>query len=160
VAHEKIKATYGVDIKDKGVLQQIVDMAKQGYGGNLDMAIRSQQVADLVRLYAMTTGQGTAGLPAQMTSSTLVQSGGGLYQQPTYSNGLPGAGLTTAGGAQIPININLSPQDAQNLLTKGVLRAVVNNGRTVQSASMTATRSNYNRRELSALQLSPGTLVS
>jgi hypothetical protein len=45
-AKEKIKALYGVDIADKGVLQQIVDMAKSGFDGNLDMAIRSPRIRD------------------------------------------------------------------------------------------------------------------
>ena len=49
-AREKIKATYGVDISDNGVLKQIVEMAKQGFGGNLDMAIRSQAGAGVDRL--------------------------------------------------------------------------------------------------------------
>ena len=35
-ARQKIKDLYGVDIPDKAVLQQIVDTAKQSYGGNLD----------------------------------------------------------------------------------------------------------------------------
>jgi len=44
------------------VLQQIVDIAKQSCGGNLDMAIRTQQVRDLIQLYAMSTGQQTKGM--------------------------------------------------------------------------------------------------
>ncbi len=38
-------------------LQQIVDTAKQAYGGNLDMAIPIEQVRDLIQLYAMSAGQ-------------------------------------------------------------------------------------------------------
>ena len=168
---EKVKACYGVDIKDKGVLQQIVDMAKQGFGGNLDMAIRSQQVRDLVELYAMTTGQKPSGMPAKMTSSTLVQSGGSLFQQPGYSNGspmptfggLPGAGINSLGAsnaAPINVTINLSPEAAQNLLTQGVLKIMGDKPRVVQGATMAATKQNSGRRELTALQLSPGTLTS
>src|ERR1017187_9190228 len=52
-ARQKIKDLYGVDISDKAILQQIVDTAKQKYGGNLDMAIRTQEIRDLVSLYAM-----------------------------------------------------------------------------------------------------------
>ncbi|MEK7755143.1 MAG: hypothetical protein AAB654_24665, partial [Acidobacteriota bacterium] len=37
-AREKIKATYGVDISDNGILKQIVDTAKSAFGGNLDLA--------------------------------------------------------------------------------------------------------------------------
>src|SRR3990167_7595087 len=88
-AREKIKATYGVEIKDKGVLRQIVEMAKQGFGGNLDMAIRSQQVRDLIELYAMTTGQSTGGLPAKVSPVSLVQTGGSLFQQTGFSRGSP-----------------------------------------------------------------------
>lgn len=170
-AREKVKATYGVDIKDKGVLGQIVDMAKQGFGGNLDMAIRSQQVRDLVELYSMTTGQKPSGMPAKMTSSTLMQSGGSLFQQSNYSNGsampslggLPGTGLNSLGASNagaMNVTINLSPAAAQNLLTQGVLKIMDANPRAVQTASMSATRQNSNRRELTSLQLSPGTLTS
>ena len=44
-ARQKIKDLYGVDIPDKALLQQIVDTAKQSYGGNLDMAIRTARSA-------------------------------------------------------------------------------------------------------------------
>lgn len=172
-AREKIKATYGVDIQDKGVLQQIVEMAKQGFGGNLDMAIRSAQVADLIRLYAMTTGQSTAGLPAQMRPSTLVQTGGSLYQLPNYSNGqpipsfggLPGASLESASAKPITLHISLPEitvraDNAQDLLTTGVLKIVNDNPRKIQIATTVATKSNFNRRELTSLQLAPGTLTS
>lgn len=63
IAREKVKALYGVDISDKGVLQQIVDTAKSAYGGNLDLAIRSPQIRDLIQLYAMTTGQKQTATP-------------------------------------------------------------------------------------------------
>ena len=86
-ARQKIKDLYGVDIPDKGVLQQIVDTAKQSYGGNLDMAIRTQQIRDLIQLYAMSTGQATKGMPATVHPLDLVQKGGSLYQSPGYSNG-------------------------------------------------------------------------
>jgi len=55
-AREKVRATYGVDVRDKGILRQIVETAKQAFGGNLDAAIRSQQIRDLIELYAMATG--------------------------------------------------------------------------------------------------------
>jgi hypothetical protein len=40
------------------------------------------------------------------------------------------------------------------------LQAITNNPCPVQSASMTATKSSANRRELTSLQLSPGTPTS
>jgi len=78
-ARQKIKDLYGVDISDKAVLQQILDIAKQAYGGNIDMAIRTQQVRDLIQLYAMSTGQQTKGMPATMQLLNLAQRGGSLY---------------------------------------------------------------------------------
>jgi hypothetical protein len=61
---EKVKALYGVDISDKGVLKQIADTVKSAYGGNIDLAIRSPHIRDLIQLYAMSTGQSTRGMPA------------------------------------------------------------------------------------------------
>jgi hypothetical protein len=84
---EKVKALYGVDISDKGVLKQIADTVKSAYGGNIDLAIRSPQIRDLIQLYAMTTGQKPTNMPAQMRPGTLIESGGSLFQGPSYANG-------------------------------------------------------------------------
>lgn len=168
-ARAKVRATYGIDISDKGVLQQIVDMAKQGFGGNLDMAIRSEAVRDLVELYAMTTGQSTKGLPAKMTPMTMVQSGGSLSQQAGGGSSL--FGTSVAGfdriGSTGPIVVNVtvpeitvSSPNAHELLTTGVLKIVQQNPKAVQGSVMTATRANAGRREMTSLQLSPGTLTS
>jgi hypothetical protein len=46
------------------------------------------------------------------------------------------------------------------LLRGEAVQAIADNPRAVQSASMAATQSNAGRRELIALQLSPGTLTS
>jgi hypothetical protein len=158
-AREKIKATYGVDISDKGVLKQIVDIAKQGFGGNLDMAVRSQQIRDLVELYALSTGQGTSGLPATMRPVSLLQQGGSLFQQ--SSGGLT---LDRIGGgapsSAAPTVINITVPGAKEFFEKETVRVVVENPRAVQSAAMTATRQNAGRREMTGLQLSPGLIVS
>jgi hypothetical protein len=172
-ARQKIKATYGVEIKDKGVLRQIVEMAKQGFGGNLDMAIRSAPVRDLIELYAITTGQSTGGLPAKVSPVSLVQTGGSLFRQPGFSNGSPlssfGGALPTIGldriGAGSPANagpmvINITVPGAKEFFEKETVRVVVENPRAVQAAAMNAIRANSNRREMTSLQLSPGTLTS
>jgi len=168
-AKEKIKALYGVDIADKGVLQQIVDMAKSGFGGNLDMAIRSPQIRDLIQLYAMTTGQKTTGMPGSVTPLSLVETGGSLFQSPQYNNGTPlpalgglpgldriGAGTPSGGG----LVIQLDGPATTALLQGQAVQAIADNPRLVQNATMAATKSNANRRELTSLQLSPGTLTS
>jgi hypothetical protein len=166
---DKIKALYGVDISDKGVLKQIVDMTKSEFGGNIDMAIRSPQIRDLIQLYAMTTGQKTTGMPGTVTPLSLVETGGSLFQSPQYNNGAPlpalgdlpgldriGAGTPSGGG----LVIQLDGPATTALLQGQAVQAITNNPRLVQSASMAATKSNANRRELTSLQLSPGTLTS
>jgi len=158
-AREKIKATYGVDISDNGVLKQIVEMAKQGFGGNLDMAIRSQPVRDLIELYAMSTGQKTSGMPAVMRPVSLLQQGGSIYQQSAGGLSLDriGAGAPQNAG---PIVVNITVPGAREFFEKETVRVVIENPRAVQSAAMTATRSNAGRREMTSLQMSPGLLTA
>ena len=166
---DKIKALYGVDIADKGVLKQIVDMTKSEFGGNIDMAIRSPQIRDLIQLYAMTTGQKTTGMPGTVTPLSLVETGGSLFQSPQYNNGTPlpalgglpgldriGAGTPSGGG----LVIQLDGPATTALLQGQAVQAIADNPRLVQNATMAATKSNANRRELTSLQLSPGTLTS
>jgi hypothetical protein len=169
-ARQKIKDLYGVDIPDKALLQQIVDTAKQSYGGNLDMAVRTAQIRDLIQLYAMSTGQQTKGMPAQVHPLDLVQKGGSLYQSPSYSNGtaLPGMGglptLDSIGGGVAsgagPVVIQLDGPATTSLLRGEAVTAIASNPRVVAGASMSATRSNAGRRELTSLQLSPGLLTA
>jgi hypothetical protein len=167
---DKIKALYGVDIADKGVLKQIVDMTKSEFGGNIDMAIRSPQIRDLIQLYAMSTGQHTKGMPAQVHPLDLVQSGGSLYQSRGYSNGaaLPGMGglptLDSIGGGVAsgagPVVIQLDGPATTSLLRGEAVNAIASNPRVVAGASLSAARSNAGRRELTSLQLSPGLVTS
>jgi gas vesicle protein len=158
-AREKIKATYGVDIREKNILAEIVNIAKQGFGGNLDMAIHSQQIRDLVELYALSTGQSTSGLPATVKPVSLLQQGGSLFQQ-------GGSGLTLdrigsgAPSAAAPTVINITVPGAKEFFEKETVRVVVENPRAVQSATMAATKQNAGRREMTGLQLSPGLIVS
>jgi hypothetical protein len=160
-AREKIRATYGVDVRDKGILRQIVETAKQAFGGNLDAAIRSQQVRDLIELYAMTTGQSTAGLPPTVRPVSLIQQGGMLYQQ-TFTAGATATLDRIAAGAPAtgPIVINISVPGAKEFFEKETVRVVVDNPRAVQSATLSATRANAGRRELAALQFSPGLVIT
>ena len=169
-ARQKIKDLYGVDIPDKALLQQIVDTAKQSYGGNLDMAIRTAQIRDLIQLYAMSTGQSTKGMPATVHPLDLVQQGGSLYQSPGYSNGasLPGMGglptLDRIGGGVAsgagPVVIQLDGPATTSLLRGEAVNAIASNPRVVAGASLSAAKSNAGRRELTSLQLSPGLVTS
>ncbi|MCC6362137.1 MAG: hypothetical protein IT165_01355 [Bryobacterales bacterium] len=168
-AREKIKAVYGVDISDKAILKQIVDTAKSAYGGNLDVAIQSQQVREFVELYAMTTGQTYGVKSTQVQPVSLAQSGGSLFQAPNYSNGaalsslggLPsldtiGRGAPSGGG----LVVNITVPGAKEFFEKETVRVVVENPRAVQSATMTATKQNAGRREMAALQTGVGLVTA
>jgi hypothetical protein len=169
-ARAKVKAAYGVDISDMGLLKQIVDTAKQAYGGDLDMAIRSTQIRELVMTYAMMTGQKTSGIPTAPRAISMVQSGGSLYESAGFVNGAAQSsisGLSTFDriGSGAPSNagpmvIRLDGPATTALLRGEAVQAIADNPRAVQSAAMSATRSNAGRRELLSLQLSPGTLTS
>jgi hypothetical protein len=159
-AREKIKATYGVDIRDKGLLRQIVDIAKQGFGGNLDMAMRSQQIRDLVELYALSTGQTTSGLPATVRPVSLLQQGGSLFQSNSGGLALDLIGSGAPSSAAGPTVINITVPGAKEFFEKETVRVVVENPRAVQSAAMTATKASAGRREMTGLQLSPGLILS
>jgi hypothetical protein len=159
-AREKIKATYGVDIREKNILAEIVNIAKQGFGGNLDMAIRSQQIRDLVELYALSTGQSTSGLPATVRPVSLLQQGGSLFQSSSGGLVLDRIGGGAPSSAAAPTVINITVPGAKEFFEKETVRVVVENPRAVQSAAMTATKASAGRREMTGLQLSPGLILS
>jgi hypothetical protein len=156
---EKIKATYGVDIREKNILAEIVNIAKQGFGGNLEAAIRSQQIRDLVELYALSTGQSTSGIPATVRPVSLLQQGGSLFQQSSGGLSLDRIG-SGAPSAAAPTVINITVPGAKEFFEKETVRVVVENPRAVQSAAMTATKASAGRREMTGLQLSPGLILS
>ena len=108
-------------------------------------------------------------MPGTMTPLSLVETSGSLFQAPQYNNGTPLPGLgglpgldkigggTPSGGGLV---IQLDGPATTALLQGQAVQAITDNPRLVQSASMAATKSNANRRELTSLQLSPGTIVS
>ena len=83
----QIKQVYGIDIKDLKIVAQIKQIIDQNYGGNVAVGIRSQQVQDIIRLYALSTGQ-AAGLPRPEYSATITQSAAsGNQLQQVYQGG-------------------------------------------------------------------------
>jgi hypothetical protein len=159
-ARGKIKATYGVDIREKNILAEVVNIAKQGFGGNLDMAIRSQQIRDLVELYALSTGQTTSGLPATVRPVSLLQQGGSLFQSNSAGLTQDRIGSGAPSSAAGPTVINITVPGAKEFFEKETVRVVVENPRAVQSAAMTATKASAGRREMTGLQLSPGLIMA
>jgi hypothetical protein len=165
-----IKSTYGVEIRDAGVLKQIVQMAQQGFGGSVSTAIRSPEIRKLIEEYAMATGQKYTGPASSPRSVGLAQSGGSLYQTPSYQGGSPlpslggslptlGAVTATSAGPIVVSNLSLSlnGQSAADALEGRVANVVT--PQYVAQASMSAQTANVGRLQSAALQLQPSALI-
>jgi tape measure domain-containing protein len=157
----KLKSVYGVDVQDKGVRAQILEIAKQKYGGNLDLAIRSPEIQNLVQLYALTTAQNPVGMPQKMYGATLAQSGGALQLQPVYSNGQMVANpySSSSGWSAGGVYIQLNPQQANDLFEGRVVNAISSNPDTVGQAAATSSRSGRSRDAQRSALLEPLTVV-
>jgi hypothetical protein len=177
-----IKQVYGIDISNQSILKQIQQIVDTKYGGSVTIGIRSQDVQDIVRLYALSTGQ-AAKLPRPMYAATIAQSqAGGLATQPVYQGGVqvqnPYTGATTyqyqtavtaaqglmagtnqgvpgAGNTVSNIFMQLNPQQANDLFTGKVVSAVQQNPAAVASANASATRSGDSRVSQASNMLEP-----
>ena len=162
-ARDKIRSVWGVDISDKRILEQVVGIAKNSFGGNLDVAVRSAQIQELAALYAMSTGQ-RIGAPGVATASTLIQSGGSLGLAPSYYNGSPidsirGGFASNAGAAQ-PIVLSLDGAATTRLLRGEVVEVARSEPRVFQQAAVTAARGGFRRRESLSVALGQPVLTS
>jgi hypothetical protein len=170
-----IKSIYGLNIDSNSTtIAQIVSMAKQSYGNNIAVAVRSPQVRQLLQLYADSTGQKSSVLMAQQVhSASLAESGGSLYQQATYNNGTPytyASNLPTLGptGGTLPVaqpggavaNITLNPQQTVDLWQTGTTQAIANNPRAVAASSLNGGGQSSARLDTATMQMSPSTILS
>lgn len=98
----------------------------------------------------MTTGQKPTGLPGAVTPVSLVETGGSLFQAPSYNNGAPLAGLAglpgldrigagTPSGSGLVIQLDRPATTA--LLRGEAVQAIADNPRVVQSISRIPRRS-------------------
>ena len=118
----------------------------------------------------MMTGQKTSGIPTPLRAISMVQSGGSLYESAGYVNGAAQStisglstfdrigGGTMSGGATTVIKLDGPATTA--LLRGEAVQAITDNPLAVQSASMAATKSSAGRRQMIALQMSPGLLTA
>jgi hypothetical protein len=159
---EKIKDAYGVDISDAKVRAQILEIAKQKYAGNLDMTVRSPEVMELVRLYALATGTTPYGMPRPMYPVAFAQTASGLALQPVYSGGQivanPYVGTTTTQYNQ-GVYVQLNPQQANDLFEGRVVNVMNQNPATVATANTAATRSGTERVSQRGLLMEPLTVM-
>jgi hypothetical protein len=177
-AQKLVKQVYGIDI-NKATAQQIVQIAKQSYGGQIDVAVRSQQVRDLIKLYAEATGSKAQ---AQFVADTahaasLVESNGKLYQQAQYDNGqaysyssslgtygglqttaLPTYGPNSGGSPSIgSLQLNVNGQSASDLLA-GQVANVATPG-FIQAQAIAGSSSSIGRLQQTALTLAPSAVT-
>jgi hypothetical protein len=94
-----VKQVYGIDISHNfQIVKQIQTIVDQQYGGSVSIGVRSNEVQQLMRLFALATGQ-AANMPRPMYAATLAQSTQGMQLQPTYQGGVqvqnPYTGPTT-----------------------------------------------------------------
>jgi hypothetical protein len=183
----QIKQVYGIDIPNQQILGQIKQIVDQTYGGSVSIGIRSQQVQDIVRLFALSTGQ-AAKLPRPMYAATIAQSqAGGLALQPVFQGGVqvqnPYTGPTTyqyqtavtaaqglmagtsqgvpgASGINSSMFVQLNPQQATDLFTGKTVAAIQQNPAAVASASASAARSGDSRTTMASNMLEPLTALS
>jgi hypothetical protein len=169
-ARDLVKQMYGIDIRNQQVLAEIVQIAKQKYGGAISIAVASPEVQQLVNLYAATQGMGVVG-PRPMYPATLAQSAGGLQLQPTYSNGQlvssPYAGTTTqqwatAGMLQNALSQNLlvqlDPHAASQLFAGQVVNVINGNPTVVGNANTSSITTGNNRTAQLGGLLEPATV--
>lgn len=166
----EVKRIYGIDIADAGIRKQIADIVTQKYGGNLSVGLYSQDVQELVRLYAMTTGQSMGGLPRPMYGATFAQSqAGGLQLQPVYSGGQliqnPYVGTTTTQMSNLQyqnnpaILLQLEAQQAMQLFQGQVVKVLGNNPGTVAKANATGVASGQSRLAQTTALMEPMTVT-
>jgi hypothetical protein len=167
-AISKIKSLYGLQI-DKSFAKQVVAIAKQNFGGNLDLAIRSPQVRDLLDLYAMSTGQKFSGAPTTPQSVSLTQSGGLIYQNTSYRNGVEVPSL----GGTIPsismpqsatsstVVLQLDGPTTERVLQGQAVQAIQQNPQVIAQANSANTNASLGRRESAATFLgAPGLITA
>jgi hypothetical protein len=146
------KEIYGIGI-DNRVADTIAAMAKQNFGGDVGVAMRSQEVRDLLQLWSDSTGQKSMLYLTKPMSASLENRGGSLGQALNYRNGeaytfesglLP---TTPGGGSIIPsgnpyyggsgptITLNVNGSAAADFMEGRATKAVLGGSSRTSSAT-------------------------
>lgn len=158
---EKVNRYYGYDI-DKPFAKNLLALAKESFGGDLDRMLFSQQAKDLIELWAMSTGKSTAQFAnARPQTINLSSSNGVIRQIPNYYNGsalptlLPSALPGVSSPASITLGLQLDGKTTRQLMTEGTLHTMARDPRAVQAASIEAQKQNSGRSEQLRAILAP-----
>jgi hypothetical protein len=147
-AKRLIKQIYSLNI-DNTTAKQIAAIAKQSYGGQVSVAVRSPEVRQLLQLYAQSAGQKSNLFLNDPHGVNLTQAGGGLYQSAVYNSGTPytyTSNLPVMGpaGSTIPtgnpfggaITVMVSPEQTTNLWATGVAAGIAGSPRQVAASAV------------------------
>lgn len=176
-AHDDIKSVYGIDIPtNSGTIKQVVDIAKQQFGGSISVAVRSPSVRQLVMLYSEATGQKMPLSATTPYAGSLVEQGGNLYQQASFQNNAwhmyssnlptlggiagstyptPGGPNTGAGAGPTYLSLNVSGAALAPFMTGQYVTPEF-----VTDQSMAAQGSGYGRTQQAANMQLPGLTVA
>lgn len=163
-AKQKIKSAFGIDVNDKGFLGEIVNIAKQQFGGNIGVAIRSPVVLDLLELFAASTGQDFGSIGIKNLRFVAKQSGGEIFQVAQFRHGQAFASVSSLPThnptARAVTILQLNAEATRNVLQGQAVEAIRTNPREVQAASLDAQQGNFGRRQQAALGLQPNTVLA
>lgn len=174
---QQVKDLYRVDI-NPSIADQLLQLAKQSYGGSYSVAIRSKPALELISLYAQSTGQnflfsnnarpayltetgGTAYQQSQTISNKAYSFGGALgVENGTSTSVIPsyvtGSQTIRAGGQNYSVPSFGSIQLDGPATTRLLQGEIVGNPTLVAGANASAQAGSYDRRASAARALSPG----
>ncbi len=167
-AKRLVKQIYSINI-DNSMAKDIVNVAQQKYAGHVSLAVRDPDVRKMLMLYSQATGQRFPLSASTPQSAALAESGGRLYQQATYVNGMPYTfqsnlpvlgGYQTGtypmpGGSPMSLQVNISGQGAAQFVAGQVVTPEF-----VQAQWSSAGASSNGRLQNSAMMQQPGLVVS
>ena len=167
---KRVKEMTGIDVKEKSVLQSMVEGAKAF--GNFDLYINSKAGQELIELYAQNTNQKFKS-KFYGQNLTMVQSGGSLYEMPAfYGNGqtlnpltsLPGLGfsssidslsLSGSSTGSTTVTLQIDGAATTKLMQGEAVNVIANNPRLIASSANAASRSSFGRQDQQINLLDP-----
>lgn len=184
-ARQKIKdliqQVYGIKVDDN-FADMVQQLAKQKYGGDWQVAVRTQEVRDLLKLFAQAHGDKAQSqfVADTVHSASLVQTRGQLTQQAIYDNGqaytyasslptlngissspLPtvarGAGSTPNYSG--PVIVQVSPEATEQLWKSGTAAAIQGNPRLVAQSAVNGYSQSAGRSGNAVSVLSPSAIT-
>lgn len=175
----RVKSKYGITV-DYNFGQQLAQMIKEQYHGSIEIGISSKPVRDLIQLYAQTTAQKMPLDPYTVRPYSLSESGGKLYQDPTYVNGaaysfaggppvsgpystvgtLPAPMYGGSGPTVIQNHISLDGPSSAAFLQGQTVQAIQSSPRAVSSSFARGARASAGRRSSATALMSPNLITS